>query len=104
MHITRTIAAATAVGIASLSFATAAHAAINPVTAFTGDWSASGKVQMSPYGADFGPLKGWQSGSPSEGGDVTYNGFHGKLKDLTRLTYTARYNTADPDGQGGDAP
>jgi len=103
MNLTRTMVAATAVGIASLSLATAAHAAVNPVTALTGDWSASGKVQMTPYGADFGPLKGWQSGH-SEGGDVTYNGFHGKLKDLTRLTYTARYSTADPHGQGGDAP
>jgi hypothetical protein len=83
---------------ASLALAGTAHAAIVPVKSLDGDWSGRGQVDMNDRGVHF-DVSDWGSGT------VKYAGVHGKtLDEISRLTYTARYNTNDPAGEGKDAP
>jgi len=96
-RITRTLAASLGVGIASLSLVGGAQAAIVPVTDVSGDWATTGHAALTDYGVRF-DASNWGSGN------LKYSGFHGKLSDITRLTYTARYNTNAANGEGKDAP
>ena len=84
-------------GLTSLSLVGAAQAAVVGVTDVSGDWATSGQAALTDYGVRF-DASNWGSGS------LKYSGFHGKLSDITRLTYTARYNTDAASGEGKDAP
>jgi hypothetical protein len=83
--------------LASLSLVGAAQAAVVPVTQVSGDWATTGQAALTDYGVRF-DASHWGSGN------LKYSGFHGKLSDITRLTYTARYNTDAASGEGKDAP
>jgi hypothetical protein len=83
--------------LAALAIPATASANNHAVSSLSGDWTTRGSAAMTDHGVHF-------NATDADTATVKYYGFKGKLSDLKRLTYTARYSTDNNSGEGRDAP